>query len=99
MAGIFLFFARVDQGWGEPFAAALASRSLTIWRDVDIKPSARYRQVTVSELEAARAVVVVWSKNSVHSDWVLDEAEEGRRHGKLVSVLMDGTQMPFGFRQ
>jgi uncharacterized membrane protein YhaH (DUF805 family) len=99
MADIFLSYARVDQEWVSTFADALASRGFTVWRDLDIKASDRYRQVTARELRAACAVVVVWSKNSVNSDWVLDEAEEGRRLGKLVPLIIDQAEIPFGFRQ
>jgi TolB-like protein len=44
-------------------------------------------------------VIVVWSKASVASDWVLDEAGQGRDLRKLVAVSLDGTLPPLGFRQ
>jgi TolB-like protein len=36
---------------------------------------------------------------SVASDWVLDEASQGRDMRKLVPVSLDGTMPPLGFRQ
>jgi TolB-like protein/Tfp pilus assembly protein PilF len=44
-------------------------------------------------------VVVAWSKVSVSSNWVLDEASQGRDLRKLVPVTLDGTMPPLGFRQ
>jgi len=53
----------------------------------------------VVELEAADAVVVVWSEASVQSNWVLDEAMHGRDRGCLIPVRFDDSQPPLGFRQ
>jgi tetratricopeptide (TPR) repeat protein len=50
-------------------------------------------------LKAADAVVVLWSRNSVESAWVRDEAAAGRDTGRLVPVTIDGTEPPLGFRQ
>src|SRR6185295_15159964 len=45
------------------------------------------------------AVVVLWSKSSVESDWVRDEAAQGRDRQRLVPLSLDGTVPPLGFRQ
>jgi hypothetical protein len=54
--------------------------------------------VLQSELDKARAVVVVWSSHSVASRWVKAEAGEGLRRGILVPVLVDASLPPLGFR-
>ena len=51
------------------------------------------------QLEAADAVVVLWSEDSVQSHWVLDEATIGRDRGCLIPVRFDDTMPPLGFRQ
>lgn len=43
-------------------------------------------------------MVPAWSHHSIKSDWVLEEAEEGKRQGKLVPVLFEVVDPPFGFR-
>jgi tetratricopeptide (TPR) repeat protein len=50
-------------------------------------------------LKAADAVVVLWSKHSIESAWVKDEAAVGRDSGRLVPITIDGTEPPLGFRQ
>jgi len=50
-------------------------------------------------LERADAVVAIWSKASVASDWVRDEAAHGRGRKRLVPVSLDGCEPPLGFRQ
>lgn len=49
-------------------------------------------------LEEAKCVVVVWSQNSIQSEWVFNEAEEGKVCQMLVPVLIDNVRPPLGFR-
>ena len=51
----------------------------------------------VALIRASRSVLVVWSENSVTSEWVLEEAETGKRRGILIPVLLDNVEPPFGF--
>ena len=45
-------------------------------------------------------MVVLWSKQSVESPWVRDEAAAGRDKGRLVPASIDGTPpAPLSFRQ
>src|SRR3712207_2136318 len=37
-------------------------------------------------------------KNSIYSDWVKSEAEEGRKRRILVPIILDGSAPPLGFR-
>ena len=39
------------------------------------------------------------ARTSAKSAWVRDEAAIGRDSGRLVSVVIDGSQPPIGFRQ
>jgi TolB-like protein/Flp pilus assembly protein TadD len=41
----------------------------------------------------------MWSANSVESDWVRDEAAQGRDRHCLIPISLDGTRPPLGFRQ
>jgi TolB-like protein len=58
--------------------------------------AARRRRIL---FENADAVVVLWSKISVESNWVRDEAQRGRDRQCLVPLTIDGTMPPLGFRQ
>ena len=46
-----------------------------------------------------RAVIVVWTKASVDSDWVHTEAAEGLRRDILFPVLLDEVKIPLEFRR
>jgi hypothetical protein len=43
-------------------------------------------------------VVVVWSRHSVASEWVIKEAEAAKRNKRLVPVCIDLVEPPIGFR-
>lgn len=99
MADIFLSYARGDQPRVEALASALNEAGYSIWWDKQIEGGRHFAKDIEKEISAAKAVIVVWSENSVESNWVLDEASFGRDEGKLVPVSFDGTMPPFGFRQ
>ncbi len=48
-------------------------------------------------LAGARCVMVVWSRESVASSWVREEADEGLKRGVLIPVLIDDVRPPLGF--
>jgi len=95
----FLSYARADQAQATKLAKALEEAGLEVWWDALIEGGAAFAKSIEAALESCDAVVVVWSRTSVASDWVLDEAAKGRDLRKLVPVSLDGTQPPLGFRQ
>jgi TPR repeat protein len=58
----------------------------------------RFDDFLDEQLQAARCVVVLWSRGSIHSPWVKDEAAVGRERGILVPARLDDVSPPFGFR-
>jgi hypothetical protein len=57
-----------------------------------------WRETIGSELDDARCIIVLWSKISIKSGWVQDEADEAKRRGVLVPILIENVQPPMGFR-
>lgn len=96
---IFLSYARADQAQATRLAEALKGAGLDVWWDALIEGGAAFAKSIEVALESCNAVVVIWSRTSVASDWVLDEAARGRDLRKLVPVSLDGTPPPIGFRQ
>jgi TolB-like protein len=95
----FLSYAREDQAMAAPLVRALEAAGLEVWWDTKIEGGAAFSRAIQVALESSDAVVVLWSRASVGSDWVLDEAATGRQLKKLVPVSLDGTEPPLGFRQ
>lgn len=96
---VFLSYARTDQAQASKLALALETAGLAVWWDGLIEGGAAFAKSIENELDHCDAVIVVWSKASAESDWVLDEASQGRDLRKLVPVSIDGTLPPLGFRQ
>jgi TolB-like protein len=96
---VFISYARTDRPRVKPLADALTAAGYEVWWDVLIEGGAAFARTIAERLQAADAVIVVWSAASVVSDWVRDEADHARQRGRLAPVLLDGTPPPLGFGQ
>ncbi|MFM5950363.1 MAG: TIR domain-containing protein [Novosphingobium sp.] len=96
---VFLSYARADQKRALGIIAALEQSGLRVWWDGLLEGGDTFLPTTEAALESADAVVVLWSKTSVDSHWVRDEATRGRERGCLVPLSLDGSHAPLGFRQ
>ena len=99
MANLFLSYARDDTARLRPLAAALESSGHSVWWDTHIPGGEQFADAIERALDEADAIIVAWSKASVRSPWVRDEAAVGRDRGRLVPVSLDGCSPPIGFRQ
>ena len=98
MSDIFMSYASEDRPRGEEFARALEGQGWTVFWDRTIPIGKTWRETIGRELSEARCVIVLWSKTSIDSNWVQEEADDGRRRGVLVPVLIDKVVPPIGFR-
>ena len=99
VGSIFLSYTREDVGVAEAAAAALERAGLSVWWDRRLSGGSEYSREIEKALRESDAVVVLWSKSSVDSPWVRDEAAKGRDAGKLIPATIDGTEPPLGFGQ
>ena len=99
MADIFLSYSRADLERARAFEQALEQCGWTVFWDRELLPGEGYRRAIGNELKQARCVIALWSRASVESGWVIDEAESGNQNGRLVSVRIDDVEMPLGLRQ
>jgi len=97
MAQVFLSYASQDRARVETLARALEKVGFAVFWDRSIPPGETWRDVLDRELTSALCVVVVWSKSSVASRWVLEEAEAAKE--RLLPVVIEEVELPFGFRQ
>ena len=97
MSDIFVSYAKEDRNRVEPLARALASLGWDVFWDRTIPTGKTRPQVIGSKLEAARCIVVVWSRSSINSEWVYEEANVGKKRRILAPVLIDDVEPPFGF--
>ena len=99
MASVFLSYSREDAGKAKSLAAALERAGHQVWWDRHIRSGSEYSGAIEEALNSADAVLVLWSKDSIASPWVRDEAAEGRDSGRLIPLVLDKCRPPIGFRQ
>ena len=99
VAPVFVSYSRGDQKQALAIIRMLENAGFQVWWDGLLEGGVRYDRATEDALAQAKAVVVVWSRTSVDSHWVHDEAARGRDTGRLVPVSLDGVSPPLGFGQ
>lgn len=99
MTRIFMSYAREDRSRVEQISAALEAAGYKVWWDHQIKGGSFFAEEINRELLESDVVTVLWSQAALASNWVLDEAAEGRDMAKLVPLVIDGSRPPLGYRQ
>jgi len=99
MADIFISYAGEDRERAKVLAKALEDHGWTVWWDRPIATGKAFRLRTETAIEEAKCVVVLWSKVSIASDWVKEEAEEAKQRQILVPALIDRVDPPLGFKR
>lgn len=95
---VFIAYAREDKTKADELAMQLKTRGFSVFWDAKVPPGQTWRDYIFQALAKSKCVVAAWSVHSVNSDWVLEEAEVGKRARKLVPVRFDNTELPFGFQ-
>src|SRR6516165_3890255 len=98
MSDIFISYASDDRPRAETFTHTLEGRGWSTFWDRTIPIGKTWRETIGRELNEARCVIVLWSKTSIDSRWVQEEADDAQRRGILVPVLIENVQPPIGFR-
>jgi len=99
MGAIFLSYAREDRACAEKLAEVLEGAGHDVWWDRHLDGGEEFSAEIEAALDKSDVVLVAWSKESVRSRWVRDEAAVGGETGKLVPISIDGSLAPMGFRQ
>lgn len=99
MADLFISYARSDRDKVAQLAARLEGQGVATWWDRRLVGGDDFAALIEQELDAAQAVVVVWTQAGIKSHWVRDEASFAARAGKLIAISLDGTAPPMGFGQ
>ena len=98
MSDIFISYASQDKMRVQVIAQMLQGQGWSVFWDRTIPIGRTWRDTIGKELDEARCVLVLWSKFSIESNWVHEEAEDAKKRGILVPVLIEGVQPPIGFR-
>ena len=100
MKDIFISYSRKDAAIAKKFRTMFEAEGWSVFWDVDILPGKTWDQALQQKLEDCKCIVVLWSKNSVASDYVKEEASYGKNKNKLVPIIVDfNVSPPFGFQR
>ena len=99
MAQVFLSYQKQDRELAKRVVKALGRHGITTWWDDALSPKESWDRTIEREIAAARHVLVLWTNNSIESDWVRIEATYGKtsRPSKLVQARFDQCAVPMAF--
>jgi adenylate cyclase len=98
MADVFVSYARSDKARVAPLVAAIEAKGWSVWWDPAIAAGQQFDDQIDTELQAASAVLVVWTPTSVASRWVRGEARDAAERGILVPVRFEDARLPIDVR-
>lgn len=97
MSDIFIAYSRNDAATAEQLAQHFRQEGWAVFIDKQTHVGRRWHKEIERELHAAKAVVVLWSATSRDSDFVLEEAEYGKRKDILFPAFIERVECPYGF--
>lgn len=86
MADVFISYSKKSPDATHALAATLNERGIDVWWDTGLLAGDLFVEALKSQLDAAKAVIVIWTPESVRSDWVLWEASIAFQQGKLITT-------------
>ena len=99
VANVFVSYAANDRDRVARLVEALQATGLSVWWDRGIDVGSTFDREIERELDGAGCVVVAWSRASVDSEWVRNEAFEAQSRDALVPILIDDVKPPLAFRR
>lgn len=100
MTDIFLSYSSKDRDLVRPLVEVLEQHGWSVWWDQEIPTGRNFGKVIEKHLSDARCAIVAWTRNSVDSDWVRNEASDANARGALFPILLErGVKVPLEFRQ
>ena len=86
MADVFISYAKSQHELAMGLARRLEEAGLSVWWDAGLRPGENYRIEIDEQLNACKAAVIIWTPDSIRSDWVIAEADHAWQLKKLVNT-------------
>jgi hypothetical protein len=97
---VFISYSKQSPSPTHELAEALQKRGLKVWWDTDLLPGEKFEDALKNQLDNAKAVIVIWTAQSVASDWVKWEAAIAFQQRKLITTkfTLNFEELPEPFR-
>ena len=98
---VFVSYKAEDRKRLIPLIEALEGDGFSVWWDQHIDGGANWRDEIEAHLDAAKVVLVVWSKRTIGPEgrFVRDEAGQAHEAGHYLPITIDKVRPPLGFRE
>ena len=97
MADVFISYSRLDHDRVQPIADRLSSLGYTIWWDKHLRTGQGFVDEIERQLDAAAAVLAVWSIHARNSTFVYAEASRALDDNKFLQLRLDEARLPAPF--
>ena len=94
MADVFLSYASADRVKASTLVSLLERAGWSVWWDRAVEGGEEWEGRIEKELEAARCAVILWTRRSITSEWVIREARAARARGAMLPVLLEPVKPP-----
>jgi TPR repeat protein len=101
MPDIFISYKKEERDVAALLATRLTEAGYDVWWDDALLAGERFEDEITDVLDQSGLVVVLWSRQSVLSDWVKAEAETARQQKKALPAIIDdlpASKMPLLYR-
>lgn len=98
---VFISYKAEDRKRLTPLVKALEDEGFDVWWDQHIGSGTDWREEIETHLDAAKVVIVVWSKKTIGPEgrFVRDEAGQAQEAGHYLPITVDKVRPPLGFRE
>src|ERR1700680_734862 len=85
MADVIISYVKTQRDLTRALALKIELAGFSVWWDTDLLPYQKFQKEIDRQLDACKAAIIVWTPESVDSDWVRAEADHARRQRKLIN--------------
>ena len=96
---VFISYSHQDRAIAEHLSSVLEGYGYSVWWDHALLAGVNFRTQITEKIAESRVVLVLFSKTSINSGWVLDEAGRADQANKLIPIRVSPVAIPLGFGQ
>ena len=93
---VFISYKREEHHLVQQLAAALEDAGYSHVSDGNLENGQHFPTAIAKMINSARLVVVLWTRKSVQSHWVIDEANLAQKLDVYFGVLVEEADLPLG---